>query len=170
VKRVHIVGRKNHGKTMLITELMQVAVQQRFVVGSIKHTHHHHELDVVGKDSHRHRMAGAAVVGIISPSTSALFLSRTNFQGDRYAELIPQFRGCDLLFVEGDASTSAPKIEVWRGKLDTAPLASTDPSILALVTDDANHNTDARPILPRRSVPALLEWILREIPASPHEP
>jgi molybdopterin-guanine dinucleotide biosynthesis protein MobB len=60
VKRLHIIGGKNHGKTMLVVELVQEFARRGIPVGTIKHTHHHHEVDVPGKDSHRHRLAGAA--------------------------------------------------------------------------------------------------------------
>ena len=73
VKRIHIVGRKNHGKTTLVVDLIQAMRKAGCRVGSIKHTHHGHELDTPGKDSHRHRTAGADVVGICSPSLNALF-------------------------------------------------------------------------------------------------
>ena len=60
--RLHIIGGKNHGKTTLIVELVQELTKRNLRVGTIKHTHHRHELDVPGKDSYRHRLAGAEVV------------------------------------------------------------------------------------------------------------
>jgi molybdopterin-guanine dinucleotide biosynthesis protein MobB len=73
MKRLHVIGGKNHGKTTLVVELVKEFSRRGISVGTIKHTHHQHELDVPGKDSYRHRMAGAAAVGILSPSMSALF-------------------------------------------------------------------------------------------------
>ncbi|MDC0936360.1 molybdopterin-guanine dinucleotide biosynthesis protein MobB, partial [Pirellulales bacterium] len=66
VPRVHIVGRKNHGKTTLIVELIGELRGRGLRVAAIKHTSHAHDLDTPGKDSHRHGEAGAAVVGILS--------------------------------------------------------------------------------------------------------
>src|SRR3990172_5657464 len=135
---LHIIGRKNHGKTALLVELVQEFVRLGVPVGTIKHTHHHHELDLPGKDSFRHRTAGAQAAGILSPSMSAIFLptgKKDSEQEDRYAAFAPMFAQCRFVLVEGDSQTTAPKIEVWRNDLETPPLAVEDPSILAVVTD-----------------------------------
>ncbi|MCA9266810.1 MAG: molybdopterin-guanine dinucleotide biosynthesis protein B, partial [Planctomycetales bacterium] len=68
MKRLHLIGRKNHGKTRLIVDLVEELTSRGLRVGTIKHTHHRHELDTPGKDSYQHRTAGAAVVGILSRS------------------------------------------------------------------------------------------------------
>jgi len=69
---IHIVGRKNAGKTTLVCDLIAALTQQGLRVATVKHTHHQHELDVPGKDSWRHREAGAAAVGILSPGMVAM--------------------------------------------------------------------------------------------------
>jgi molybdopterin-guanine dinucleotide biosynthesis protein B len=132
-------------------------------VGTVKHTHHRHELDVPGKDSFRHRTAGAAAVGILSPSMSAVFLpAEANVeQSDRYAVFTPMFSRCDLILVEGDIQAQAPKIEVWRNELGTPPLAASDQSILAVVSDDPI--SVAAEVLPRSDVAGLANWILRKL-------
>jgi molybdopterin-guanine dinucleotide biosynthesis protein MobB len=160
MQRVHIIGRSNHGKTRLIVELVQELTAAGLQVGTIKHTHHRHELDLPGKDSHRHREAGAAVAGILSPSLSAVFLpagEASATKAERYAALEPVFASCDLVLVEGDSQTAAPKLEVWRSELGTTPLASEDHSILAVVTDD--HFEGAREVIPRGDVRRLAHWI-----------
>ncbi len=160
--RIHVIGGKNHGKTQLVVELIEEFVGRGLRVGTIKHTHHHHELDVPGKDSHRHRAAGAALVGILSPNMTALFIDtgkRRRPGEDRYAALERNFADCDLLLVEGDSQTSAAKIEVWRAELQTEPLAARDPSILAVVTDDPlDFSTTVRP---RSELSQLADWLLR---------
>jgi molybdopterin-guanine dinucleotide biosynthesis protein MobB len=164
VKRLHIVGGKDHGKTALVVELVQEFVRRGVPVGTIKHTHHHHELDVPGKDSHRHRQAGAAAVGILSPSMSAIFLPAGKDdigETDRYAIFAPVFSHCRLVLVEGDSLTDAPKIEVWRSELETAPLAAGDESILAVVTDDLPAL--ATEVLSRSDVVRLAIWIFEQV-------
>lgn len=140
MKRVHIVGRKNSGKTTLVVELVTYLSEQGYRVGTIKHTHHQHELDTPGKDSHQHREAGSAVVGILSPGMTAVFQPRDDKlsgDGSRYAAMAPMFASCDLVLVEGNLRTQAPRVEVWRAVNSNPPIAATDPDIAALVSDDS---------------------------------
>ncbi len=140
MKRVHIIGRKNSGKTTLIVELVRHLTAQGLRVGAIKHTHHAHELDTPGKDSHRHREAGSAVVGILSREMSAVFRpADAHAVGDasRYAAFAPMFADCDLVLVEGDSQADAPRVEVWREATGQDPIGAEDHSIVALISDDA---------------------------------
>jgi molybdopterin-guanine dinucleotide biosynthesis protein B len=165
MKRVHIVGRKNHGKTTLVAELVTYLKQRGYRVGTIKHTHHHHELDTPGKDSHRHRLAGADVVGVLSPKMNALFWEPANADSpDRYAEFAARFSDCDLVVVEGDSRTTAAKVEVWRAEAGSDPMALQDDSILAVVTDDALDASVTT--LSRSDIPDLAAWILRRLEVS----
>jgi molybdopterin-guanine dinucleotide biosynthesis protein B len=162
MNRLHVIGGKNHGKTRLVVELVQELLRRGLRVGTVKHTHHDHELDVPGKDSFLHRQAGAQVVGILTRSMSAVFCPMTppadrGEKGDRYAAMNPMFEACDIVLVEGDSETTAPKIEVWRSCLGTPPLALKDPAILAVVTDDAVEV--GRPVLARSNVSALADWV-----------
>ena len=164
MKRLHIVGGKNHGKTTLIVDLVQELSRRGWTVGTIKHTHHHHELDVPGKDSYRHRLAGASAVGILSPAMTAVFLpvdDDVSGGNDRYSHFAPLFQRCRLVLVEGDSQTTAPKIEVWRSELGTPPLATRDRSILVLVTDDASPASAI--VLPRSNVSGLADWIYTQM-------
>jgi molybdopterin-guanine dinucleotide biosynthesis protein B len=168
MRRIHIVGRKNHGKTTLIVELVKELARRGIPVGTIKHTHHQHELDVPGKDSYRHRMAGAAAVGVVSPSMSAVFLPTELDRpevSDRYLNMGPMFARCLLLIVEGDSQAKAPKIEVWRSELGTHPLACHDKSVLAIVTDDALPISGK--VLPRSDISGLADWILIQFDKQP---
>jgi molybdopterin-guanine dinucleotide biosynthesis protein MobB len=164
VNRLHIVGGKNHGKTSLVVELVKEFRQRGIAVGTIKHTHHRHELDVPGKDSHRHRTAGATAVGILSPSMCAVFLptdAKDSEVRDRYSFLASVFTDCRLVLVEGDSQTKAPKIEVWRSELGTPPLASRDGSILAIVSDDVPPIETKK--FRRSETARLADWILSDI-------
>jgi molybdopterin-guanine dinucleotide biosynthesis protein B len=163
MKRLHIIGGKNHGKTTLIVELVREFTRRGILVGTIKHTHHRHELDVPGKDSYQHRTAGAAVVGILSPSMTAIFLPTPVDRGaeDRYAAFAPWFAHCALVLVEGDSQTRAPKIEVWRAERATSPLAADDTSVLAVVTDDPIPISAE--VLPRSDIVTAANWIMRRL-------
>lgn len=163
MKLLHIIGRKNSGKTTLIEELIKEFARQGLQIGTIKHTHHHHELDTPGKDSHRHRVAGAAVVGILAPGMTAVFkpTSEPNPQQNPYEYLLPSFKGCDLILVEGHVTAPGKKIEVWRTEVGQPPYAAEDPSILAVVSDDTVQ-ADI-PVWPRNNIAALCQKMLKLI-------
>lgn len=135
MRRIHIVGRRNHGKTTLIADLLGEFCRRGIRVGSIKHSAHRHELDVPGKDSHRHREAGANPAGIISGNLTAVFVPRSPGD-DCYARLDPMFADCELVLVEGNIEAIGTKIEVWRAVLGTACLAADHCDIRAIVSDD----------------------------------
>ena len=171
VLRIHVVGRKNSGKTTLICELLTELQCRGIRTASIKHTHHQHELDTPGKDSFRHREAGAVAVGILSPHMTAMFFpyerdaESSEDHEHRYAGLQAAFNGCDLILVEGDLKTTAMKIEVWRAESRHPPYAESDESISAIVTDDSC--TAARiPLLPRSNPADLTDWILNRLNVS----
>lgn len=160
--RIHIIGRKNCGKTTLIVELVQHLVARGHRVATIKHTHHRHELDTPGKDSHRHRQAGAAAVGILSPGMNAVFWPALPDQdiSDRYDRFAACFADCELVLVEGHSQTTAPKVEVWRaGASSEGPIAETDRSIVAVVTNDPVAAT--LEVWPLGDLPALARRLLR---------
>jgi len=161
--RIHIVGRKNSGKTTLIVDLVRYLTEKGHHVGTIKHTHHHHEFDTPGKDSHCHREAGAVVVGILAPAMSVVFSpNKAETVGERrYEEIDALFSDCDLVLVEGDASSTAAKIEVWRSDNPQEPLALNDSSIIAVVTDDPVDVSTT--VWPRSDVAALAQRILERV-------
>ena len=165
MRRIHIIGGKNHGKTTLVEELVAELTRRGFRVGTIKHTHHQHELDVPGKDSHRHREAGAAVVGILTHSTNAIFWTPRNdprhpapVGDDRYTQFAAAFVDCDLVIVEGDTQTHAPKFEVWRACHGVRPMATQLPGVDAIVTDDPVDGPWRT--LPRRNITQLTDQVV----------
>ena len=162
MNRLHILGRKNHGKTTLLVELTEHLTARGWRVGTIKHTHHAHELDTPGKDSHRHREAGAAVSAILSRSMNAVFWPprpEEQERGDRYAAFAPHFADCDLVLVEGDTMCDGVKIEVWRAAVGSEPMALSDPKIRTVVTDD--DVGVPVPTVPRQEIAAIAARVLK---------
>ncbi len=153
---LHIVGRKNHGKTALMLDLLAELTGRGLRVGAIKHTSHLHDLDAPGSDSYRHRRAGAAPAAIVTGGLVGVFFPREP-AADFYRQLEPLYAGCDLVLVEGHLDHAAPKIEVWRSSLGTPPLAGQRPDILAVVTDDPLALPV--PVWPRRDVPGLADRV-----------
>ncbi len=163
MNRLHIVGRKNSGKTTLICELVQALTRKGLKVATIKHTHHHHELDTPGKDSHQHRISGAAAVGILSPKMNAVFWPSPSDEMTAaekevgYARFESLMSDCDLILVEGDSSTEGLKVEVFRQEIHAETLAANDPTIRAVISDDdLEISTET---WPRSNLPELLSKI-----------
>ncbi|GAB6166353.1 molybdopterin-guanine dinucleotide biosynthesis protein B [Thermostilla marina] len=153
---IHIVGRKNHGKTTLVTALLEEFRRREIRVGSIKHSPHVHELDTPGKDSHRHRLAGASPVAVVTSELLGIYIPRTD--GDFLTALAPLFAPCRLVLVEGFVDGPGKKIEVWRAERQTTPLALEHDDIVAVVSDD--HPDVPVPVWLRKDVSAIADRIL----------
>lgn len=164
--RIHIVGRKNSGKTTLVCDLVAELTRRGLRVATIKHTHHRHELDTPGKDSHKHREAGAAAVGILTPQMTAAFIpmDREEMGAHRYAAFESIFADFDLILVEGDLQTNAPRVEVWRSTVSERPYAADDAKIIAVVSDESPPNV-ACPVWPRANIAGLAERIIEARPS-----
>ncbi len=158
MKLVHIVGRKNHGKTKLVVELVRELTGRGFTVGTVKHCGRDHELDIPGTDSYRHRIAGGTPAVVVTPSLTAVFRPRNPGENlyNRFANL---FGEVDIVVIEGDTAGPGPKIEVWRENIGTEPLACSRSDIVALVTDD---RTDCDvPLWPRNDIHALADRVIQ---------
>ncbi len=154
---IHIVGRQNHGKTTLLVELIEELTRRGVRVGTIKHTSHTHELDTPGKDSFRHRQAGAAPVAIVSKDLIGVYLPRDQ-EGDFYEHLAPMFTGCELVLVEGHLDGPGVKIEVWRQAVGGLPLATERDDIAAVISDDPVSLQI--PVWPRNDMTRLADRVL----------
>lgn len=161
--RVHIVGRRNAGKTTLVCELVGELSRRGLRIATIKHTHHHHELDTPGKDSWKHRDAGAAAVGILSPHMIAAFVpcERSEADPNGYERLSGLLSNCDLLLVEGDLSATAFKLEVWHPEIAEPPYAQSDARIHVVISDVPMDVQ--QPVWPRSDVPEITDRILERI-------
>jgi molybdopterin-guanine dinucleotide biosynthesis protein B len=156
MNRIHIVGRKNHGKTTLIVELLHELRGRGVRVGSIKHSSHAHELDTPGKDSHRHRQAGAEPASIVTPESIGVFLPRPTMSV--YDLLEPLYANCELVVVEGHIEAVGTKIEVWRAAMGTPCLAADHADIRAVISDD--QPPVSVPVWPRGDVTRIADHIL----------
>lgn len=159
--RIHIVGRKNSGKTTLVCELVKELTSRGVKVATVKHTHHRHELDTPGKDSHKHREAGAAAVGILSPQMTAMFFpaDREERGEHRYERFESVFADCRVILVEGDLQSEAPRLEVWRSVVSERPYASQDSSLLAVISDEPISDVSCD-VWARRNIVGLADRII----------
>jgi len=127
-----IVGKSNSGKTTLIEKLIPELKRRGYRVGVVKHAHHGFDMDRKGKDSYRHRQAGADTVMIASPGQIAMI---KNACKESLNELADYFEDVDLLITEGFKRDRAPKIEVFRSQQHRSPACLEDDTLIAMVSD-----------------------------------
>ena len=135
VRTFGFAGWSGSGKTTLIEKLIPILVKRGLRVSLIKHAHHSFDVDHPGKDSYRHRQAGAAEVLI---SSSRRWVSMHELRGGQepsFEELVGRVSPCDLLIVEGFKFAPIPKLEVWRAVTGEALLHPKDPHIVAVASD-----------------------------------
>jgi molybdopterin-guanine dinucleotide biosynthesis protein B len=128
-------GYSGSGKTTLIEQLIPRFVLRGLRVSLIKHAHHSFDIDKPGKDSYRHREAGAAEVLITSDQRWVLM---HELRGDAEPTLLHQLdrlSPCDLVLVEGYKHAAIPKLEVHRPAVGKPLLHPTDPNIVAIAAD-----------------------------------
>jgi molybdopterin-guanine dinucleotide biosynthesis protein MobB len=131
---VSIVGKSNAGKTTLIERLIVELMRRGWRVGTIKHNRRGFEIDHEGKDSWRHKQAGARVTVIASPRQVAVVedVSRDY----EIAELRDRYiRDVDIILLEGYKGNPYPKIEVFRASLNRERLCTVQDNLMALASD-----------------------------------
>jgi molybdopterin-guanine dinucleotide biosynthesis protein B len=132
-----IVGYSGSGKTTLIERLLPWFAVHGLKVAVIKQSHHDFEVDVAGKDSWRHRQAGAYEVLISSPYRWAVMHELHGTPEPSLDEHIARLSPCDLVLVEGFKRAALPKLEVWRSANAKPWLHPEDAHILAAAADQA---------------------------------
>ena len=127
-----IVGRSQTGKTTLIEKLIPVLKGRGYRIGTIKHSHHIFNFDKTGKDSWRHKDAGAETVIIASPGKIAMV---KNDPEGTLESLQKFFDDLDLVITEGYKGAENPKIEVVRAARHQEVLLADDRNLIAVATD-----------------------------------
>ena len=127
-----VVGKKRVGKTTLIEQLIPIFRRRGYRVGTVKHTAHQHEFDTEGKDSWRHRQAGAEATMLVSPFEMAFFRPADDDERERILSFL--FEGYDVVLVEGFKSLAGPKVEVFDPVVYPTPLCSNGDGLIALVS------------------------------------
>ena len=135
MKTIGFAGYSGSGKTTLIEKLIPRFVQRGVRVSLIKHAHHSFDVDQAGKDSYRHRHAGAAEVLVTSSRRWVLIHELRGAQEPSFEEQVKHLAPCDLLIVEGFKFAPIPKIEIWRAATGEGLLHPNDPYIVAVATD-----------------------------------
>jgi len=159
MKTFGFAGWSGSGKTTLIEKLLPLFVKRGLRVSLIKHAHHTFDVDVPGKDSYRHRHAGAAEVLVSSSRRWALMHELRGAPEPSFAEQVKHLSPCDLLIVEGFKHAPIPKLEVWRASTGEPLLHPNDSHIVAVASDG---RVETRlPLLDLNDAPAIAEFIVR---------
>jgi molybdopterin-guanine dinucleotide biosynthesis protein MobB len=162
VRLYGVTGWKNAGKTGLMERLVTEIAGRGFTVSTLKHAHHTFDVDQPGKDSHRHRTAGATEVLLASRTRWALMHELRDRDEPPLEMLLEKLAPVDLVLVEGYKRDRHPKVEAWRAAAGHRLIAPDDPTIRAVASDTS---------LPDLKVPrfhlddtvAVADFILREV-------
>ena len=154
-----LAGWSGSGKTTLMTALIPELVSRGITVSTLKHAHHSFDVDQPGKDSWRHRQAGAGEVMVSSQNRWALMHELRGTPEPSFDELVRRMSPVDLLLVEGFKRHPHPKIEVYRRSLGKPLLHPEDPFVVAVASDEMLPGL-ALPLLPLSDAGAIAAFIL----------
>jgi molybdopterin-guanine dinucleotide biosynthesis adapter protein len=161
LKTFGFAGWSGSGKTTLIEKLIPLFAQRGLRVSLIKHAHHTFDVDHPGKDSYRHRQAGAAEVLVTSSRRWVLMHELRGAAEPSFDEQVKRLSPCDLLIVEGFKHAPIPKLEVWRSVTGEGMLHPNDPHIVAVASD---AKVDTRlPLLDLNDAAAIADFIVQHL-------
>jgi molybdopterin-guanine dinucleotide biosynthesis adapter protein len=158
VKALGVVGWSGSGKTTLLTAMLPLLRARGLTVSTVKHTHHGFDMDRSGKDTFRHREAGAHEVLVASGARWAL-LHEVAGPEPSLPELLQRMDPVDLVLVEGYKAHPFPKVEVHRPALGKPPIWPENMDVVAVATDGALPDCD-RKLLPLNDPSAVVVAIL----------
>lgn len=135
MKVLGIVGWSGSGKTSLLVEVLPILKEHGLKVSTMKHAHHRFDVDKPGKDSFRHREAGASEVLVVTSSRWVLMHESREEPEPSIESLIERMTPVDLLLIEGFKTHQHPKLEIHRDSEGKPLLCPEDPEIVAVASD-----------------------------------
>lgn len=165
---VGFAGYSGSGKTTLIEQLIPLLGRRGLQISVLKHAHHRFDIDKPGKDSWRHRQAGAREVLIASDRRLALMREYAAPHEPEAHALLAELSPVDWVLVEGFKNAALPKIEIWRqpepepGRGEPTVLYPHDLHVLAVATDDPARLPvpPGRPVLDLNAPAGVADWLL----------
>jgi molybdopterin-guanine dinucleotide biosynthesis protein B len=161
-KVIGVAGFKNAGKTTLVEKLVSELTRRGHRVSTVKHAHHSFDIDHEGRDSFRHRKAGATEVAVVSRHRWAIIHELRDEDEPLLAELLAKLAPCDLVIVEGYKRDTHDKIEVRNLALDHPRLAGDDPTVVAIAANGSVADAPV-PVFDRDDVAALASFIQKHM-------
>jgi molybdopterin-guanine dinucleotide biosynthesis protein B len=155
---IGVAGFKNAGKTTLVERLVAELSRRGHRISTVKHAHHSFDIDHEGRDSFRHRKAGASEVAVVSRHRWAIIHESGEEAEPGLEEILVKLEPCDLVIVEGYKRDAHDKIEVRNIGLAHPELAGDDPTIVAIAANGAVDGAPV-PVFDRDDVTALASFI-----------
>lgn len=162
MKVVGFAGYSGSGKTTLVERLIPALRLKGLRVSVVKHAHHRFDIDHVGKDTYRHREAGAFEVVVASDKRLALMREFEHPVQLSVHHLIAElYEGVDWVLVEGFKDSDLLKIEVWRAHSGKPARYMDDDFVVAVATDSPEQLPQAtlRPVLDLNDAGAMADWL-----------
>jgi molybdopterin-guanine dinucleotide biosynthesis adapter protein len=163
MKVVGFAGYSGSGKTHLVERLIPALKMRGLRVSVVKHAHHDFDIDHPGKDTHRHREAGAFEVVVASDRRLALMREFEQPAKLKVHHLIAElYEGVDWVLVEGFKESNLLKVEVWRAQSGKQVRYPDDDFIVAIATDSADQlpQSTLRPVLDLNDPDAIAQWLV----------
>jgi len=157
-----VVGWKNAGKTTLVERLVGEISGRGFTVSTVKHTHHKVDVDQKGKDSWRHRQAGARQVILSSSARWAIMTELKGMPETPLKDLLAHLAPVDLVIVEGYKRDDHPKIETWRAETGQPLIARDDPTVRLIATNDTPEGA-SQPVIGLNDIAGVADFILSDL-------
>jgi molybdopterin-guanine dinucleotide biosynthesis adapter protein len=156
---IGLAGWSGAGKTTLIVRLVPELVRRGISVSTMKHAHHGFDVDQPGKDSYRHREAGATEVLVASERRWALMHELRDHTEPSAAELMKRMSPVDLLIVEGFKREGQDKLEIHRRETGKPLIYPEDPRVVAVLSDEPLPSCPL-PVLDIDDVGAIAEFVI----------
>jgi molybdopterin-guanine dinucleotide biosynthesis protein B len=156
---IGVAGFKNAGKTTLVEKLVTELARRGYRVSTVKHAHHSFDIDHEGRDSFRHRRAGATEVAVVSANRWALIHELREEAEPGLDDILARMGECDLIIVEGYKRDHHEKIEVRNLALDAPKLAGDDPTVVAIAANGPLAG-ERVPVFDRDDAATLAEFIV----------
>lgn len=158
-----VVGWKNSGKTGLMIRLVDEFVSRGLTVSTLKHAHHRFDIDHPGKDSYRHREAGATEVLLSSRNRWVLMAELRDEDEPPLAELLCKLKPVDLVLIEGYKRDNHPKIEAHRAENRDELIAHDDDGTIRAIASDSGATVEGLPTFDLNDTKGIADFIAAEL-------
>lgn len=154
-----VTGWKNSGKTGLVERLVAELTVRGYSVSTVKHAHHSFDVDHPGRDSYRHRSAGAQEVVLSSFNRWTIMHELRGEKEARLDDLLAKMAPVDIIIVEGFKSEPIDKIECFRAEARHPVIYPNDPHIMAVASDTPMPDAD-RPVFDLSDTDAIADFVV----------